>query len=402
MIQHTAKDDICNEPLFSSPIHVDFDITNACNLACSHCHAASGKRLNDELNTEEIINIISQLQYSGVIDLTIAGGEPFLRPDIIDILSHAQSCNGLYTTVVTNGTLLKTDIIQELSVCCPDIGINISIDGSTPDKLDILRHRKNRDQKRKKILFSQIIKGAKYVSNADLPLGISFVMSDLNVDELESVYRLAIEKLGALSVTAIRFFPAGYGINHLNELELKYKRWEQIILQLTKNHEKFKKLTISVSAPWEIYLPLISNGYSPEEISDIWGYRSTLMDSMYSSNYQTADASGIGDLNISGNGLVYPSVLMSRNNRVLCGDLRKNTINEIWYNSSTLKKIRKIQISDIGYPCNTCEISKLCGGGSRSRALAITNDLKGLDFWCPIVSEVNNRRKFDNVLFTQK
>ncbi|SFU55310.1 radical SAM additional 4Fe4S-binding SPASM domain-containing protein [Xenorhabdus koppenhoeferi] len=391
-----------DEPLFSSPIHVDFDMTNACNLACRHCHAASGKRQDNELTTAEIKNIISQLHESGVIDLTLAGGEPFLRPDMSEILAHAQSCFGLYTTVVTNGTLLNKKIIKTLANECPDISFNISIDGSTPDSLDILRHRKNRDQKRRELLFSQIISGAESLSATGLSLGVSFVVSGMNADELEGVYRLATEELGAKSVTAIRFFPAGYGKNALNELELKYQQWESMILHLTRNHDNFRKLTISVSAPWEIYLPLIRNGYSPQQIWDIWGYRSTLTDPMYSSVYQTADPSGVGDLNISGNGMVYPSVLMSRNDTVLCGNLREHSLTDIWYNAAALKKLRNIKISDIGSPCTTCEIGELCGAGSRSRALSITGNLKGLDLWCPIIAEKDNRRRTENVLFTQK
>lgn len=87
----------CNEPLFNAPVHIDFDMTNACNLACKHCQAASGKRRPDELSIAEIKDAITQMHRSGVIDLTIAGGEPFLRPDLPDILSHANDCAGLYT-----------------------------------------------------------------------------------------------------------------------------------------------------------------------------------------------------------------------------------------------------------------------------------------------------------------
>lgn len=376
-----------DEPLFSAPVHIDFDMTNACNLACHHCHAASGKRQQDELSTDEIKDLINQMHGNGVIDLTIAGGEPFLRSDLMDILSHVNERPGLYTTVITNGTLLNKQTVKTLAKKCSRINFNISIDGSTPDKLDLLRHRKNRDETRRNQLFNQITSGAKSISDAGLRLGVSFVTSGMNSDDLESVYNMAIHELGAESVTAIRFFPAGFGKNALHELALNYTSWKNILLDLTLNKNRFKKLSLSVSAAWEIYLPLLNNGYSSQQIWDIWHYRSTLMDPVYSSKYQTGDASGIGDLNISSNGIVYPSVLMAGNNKVVCGDIRKNSLQDIWFNSPILKKMRKIKISEIGSPCTECKIRKLCGGGSRARALSITGMISGLDSWCPIISD---------------
>ncbi|EFP6323309.1 radical SAM protein [Salmonella enterica] len=389
----------CNEPLFNAPVHIDFDMTNACNLACHHCHAASGKRRPDELSMEEIKDAITQMHNDGVIDLTIAGGEPFLRSDLSDILSHANDCAGLYTTVVTNGTLLNRKTVEQLAKNCREINFNISIDGSTPDKMDILRHRKKRDETRRIQLFSQIISGAKAISDAGLRLGVSFVISGMNADDLENVYDMAIHVLGAESVTAIRFFPAGYGNNALNELALDYTAWENILLELTRNHTRFRKLSLSVSAPWEIYLPLLNNGYSPQQVWDIWHYRSTLTDPVYSSEYQTGDASGIGDLNISSNGMVYPSVLMSGNQSVLCGNIRTESLQDIWYTSPVLKKIREISLSEIGAPCTECQIRELCGAGSRARALSVTGKISGLDYWCPVITEKNGR---DNVITLQR
>ncbi|WP_319939623.1 radical SAM/SPASM domain-containing protein [Xenorhabdus littoralis] len=389
-----------DEPLFNAPIHVDFDMTNACNLACHHCHAASGKRQRDELTSEEIKRAIAELHQNGVIDLTIAGGEPFLRPELPEILEYAHSCQGIYTTVVTNGTLLKRDTVKKLSSNCSGVNFNISIDGSTPDKLDILRHRKKRDSNKRTLLFRQVTAGAKAISDAGLTLGVSFVVSGMNADDLENVYDMAVNELGAKSVTAIRFFPAGFGKSALSELALKYEEWEKIILDLTRRHDSFQNLTISVSAPWEIYLPLLNNGYTPQQVWEIWQYRSTLTDPVYSSEYQVGDASGIGDLNISGNGKVYPSVLMSGNHDVLCGNIREQSLKEIWYNSYTLKKLRNIRLSEIGGPCLDCHIRDLCGAGSRSRALSITGSIYGLDHWCPVIAETYRRK--NHVIALQK
>jgi radical SAM protein with 4Fe4S-binding SPASM domain len=389
-----------SEPLFNTPIHVDFDMTNACNLACQHCHAASGKKQPDELTSDEIKRAIGELHRNGVIDLTIAGGEPFLRSDLTDILEYTNSCKGIYTTVVTNGTLLTRDTIKKLALNCSGVNFNISIDGSTPDKLDILRHRKRRSSDKRLLLFNQVTAGAKAISDAGLSLGVSFVVSGINADDLENVYDMAINELGASSVTAIHFFPAGFGKAALSELALEYGVWEKLILDLTKRNHSFRKLNIAVSASWEIYLPLLNSGFTPQQVWEIWQYRSTLSDPVFSSKHQTGDASGIGDLNISSNGNVYPSVLMAGNSDVLCGNIREQSLYDIWYSSGTLKKLRNMELSEIGSPCINCPIRDLCGAGSRSRALSLTGSLYGLDKWCPIIKEKDQR--YDHVIALQK
>ena len=78
---------------------------------------------------------------------------------------------------------------------------------------------------------------------------------------------------------------------------------------------------------------------------------------------------------------------MAGNNKVFCGYIRKNSLQDIWFNSPILKKMSKIKISEIGSPCTECKIRKLCGGGSRARALSITGMISGLDSWCPIISD---------------
>ena len=74
--------------------HVDFNLTNACNLACAHCHSASGKALPDELTTPELLRIVHEMHAMGVLSVAFAGGEPFMRPDLLDVLAEACSLDG--------------------------------------------------------------------------------------------------------------------------------------------------------------------------------------------------------------------------------------------------------------------------------------------------------------------
>lgn len=99
------------------PVQYLLYVTRRCNLRCSFCFFEKQERNYDrrklmakELTTSEIWQLIRGLPKFGV--LTITGGEPFLRPDIIDILEYAARRRS--THVISNGTLIRNDYTPRL------------------------------------------------------------------------------------------------------------------------------------------------------------------------------------------------------------------------------------------------------------------------------------------------
>jgi len=60
-----------------------WNLTNRCNLACSHCYinAGPGAKRNDELSTREAKNLIDDLAEMGTPLILLSGGEPLVRDD---------------------------------------------------------------------------------------------------------------------------------------------------------------------------------------------------------------------------------------------------------------------------------------------------------------------------------
>ena len=86
------------------PPIVIFSITNRCNLRCRGCYAqAIHGDSRDELDSDEVRSIISQAADLGVSFFVIAGGEPLVRPEIMDI---ARDFPNAVFLLATNGTLL--------------------------------------------------------------------------------------------------------------------------------------------------------------------------------------------------------------------------------------------------------------------------------------------------------
>ena len=375
------------------PTHVDFNVTNACNLACVHCHSASGRRLNNELTTREIFPVLDQLYELGVLSIAFAGGEPFSRHDIIDILSYACNHRAWVVSVITNGLALEQESIRhELKSRCPNLVINISLDGSNPSSLSNTR-RFASPQSDANALFKRVTRSIKFAVEAGFMTSVNYSLTKHTLADLSNTYKLSIDSLGAFGMVAIKFFPEGYGKLHRNDLEIPYGIWSSFFRDLTRLRlaGDFRYLQISVPSAWEFYLPLIEHDIDVGMAEEIWGYRSPLRDTFFSSSWVRGDTSGITELAINSDGTVFPSVLFCGQPQFACGNVRNASLSEIWVVSTILTKIRIISSTTLATPCCECHLQSTCGSGSRARAAVITGTLDAVDPCCPLAASSSDR-----------
>ncbi len=101
-----------NPQRLSKPFKVTLAYTETCNLDCRLCYADCGRARRPELGLDDWRQILDDLEQSGVVFLYIEGGEPFCRPDFLDLLRLATP--RFYTMVRTNGTLITAELAREL------------------------------------------------------------------------------------------------------------------------------------------------------------------------------------------------------------------------------------------------------------------------------------------------
>jgi MoaA/NifB/PqqE/SkfB family radical SAM enzyme len=97
----------------SAPVNVTWEVTFKCNLSCVHCLSDSGPKRQGELTTEECLRVIDDLSDLKVFQFNIGGGEPFMRPDFLDIMDYAHE-KGMVTCISTNGTLIDEETARRL------------------------------------------------------------------------------------------------------------------------------------------------------------------------------------------------------------------------------------------------------------------------------------------------
>lgn len=156
-----------------------WELTLKCNLACEHCGSRAGAKRNDELSPAEALDLVRQLADVGIEEVTIEGGEAFLRPDWLDI-ARAITAHGMRCTMTTGGYGLSRETARKMK----DAGIShvsVSVDGleATHDRI---RGRKGS--------FRYCFETLKHFREVGLPFSNNTQLNRLSVPELPQLYEL--------------------------------------------------------------------------------------------------------------------------------------------------------------------------------------------------------------------
>jgi pyruvate-formate lyase-activating enzyme/diadenosine tetraphosphatase ApaH/serine/threonine PP2A family protein phosphatase len=137
------EDDIPVMPLFGSPlfpprlwIYTNFH----CNLRCGYCAVSSSPLARRRsLGYERFCALVDEAVAEGFTEVYVTGGEPFLEPDIVDMLDYAS--RRLPTVVLTNGMLFRGRRGDELRRLAgrEDLMLQVSVDGARPETHDVNR-----------------------------------------------------------------------------------------------------------------------------------------------------------------------------------------------------------------------------------------------------------------------
>lgn len=109
------------------PVHAVWELTLACDLKCQHCGSRAGKRRAEELTTDECLDLVRQLAKMGTREVTLIGGEAYLRRDWLRIIREIRD-QGMDCTVQSGGLHLTEERIK----AAVDSGLQalgVSIDG---------------------------------------------------------------------------------------------------------------------------------------------------------------------------------------------------------------------------------------------------------------------------------
>lgn len=116
-------------------LYTNFD----CNLKCSYCVAESTPTApRRALGLEAVQQLVDEAVDLGFERVFLTGGEPFILPDIYDMLAYASA--RISTTVLTNAMLFNEKRLEKLCQIANDnLSVQVSLDGGSAEPHDAYR-----------------------------------------------------------------------------------------------------------------------------------------------------------------------------------------------------------------------------------------------------------------------
>ena len=122
-------------------------VTDRCNLRCTYCMPAEGIAYLPEkklLSWEEMLRIVHVLNQLGIRKVRITGGEPFVRPGLMEFLQELAKIENLEICLTTNGVLLENHLDSLLNLGIKNV--NLSLDSLDSERFFKITRRNDFDQ----------------------------------------------------------------------------------------------------------------------------------------------------------------------------------------------------------------------------------------------------------------
>jgi GTP 3',8-cyclase len=177
-------------------------VTDRCNFRCVYCMPLAGLPwLSREtlLTDDEIVQVVRELAPMGLRRVRLSGGEPTLRPGLVDLVARLRAIDALEDlSLSTNGTRLAP-IADDLRRAGLD-RVNVSVDSLQPARIAELARRRE--------AFDPIaaLEAAEAAGLAPIKVNV-VVIAGRNDDELEALASLTLDR--PWHVRFIELMPVG-------------------------------------------------------------------------------------------------------------------------------------------------------------------------------------------------
>ena len=184
---------------FNIPVSCTFELLPICNMQCRMCYIQKNReqmeREGKMLSCDEWLEIAEDLKESGILFLSLTGGEPLLFPEFERLyLSLAEM--GFVLTMNTNGTLIDSHY-ADLFAAHPCRRINITVYGKDNETYGELCGNPEG--------FDQVTAALDLLRERNVPVKINYTPSPWNFSQLHDIVSFANEKDIPISCTAYVF-----------------------------------------------------------------------------------------------------------------------------------------------------------------------------------------------------
>ena len=316
------------------PIYAVWEITLACDLACRHCGSRAGRGRPDELTTAEALDLIDQMARLDVKEVTLIGGEAYLRDDWLDLVRAIRG-HGIPVTMTSGGRGLTPELVEQAKAAGLR-GVSISIDGDEPTH-DRLRGVAGS--------YRSAVAAMRAVKASCMALSCNTQINRLSMPLLEGI----LETVGAIGIRGWQIqltVPMGRAADEPEILVQPYD-----LLELFPRLAALKKRCDELKV---VLWPGNNIGYFGPYESIIRGH--------YLRGHGGSCGAGRATLGIEANGAIKgcPSLPTER---WTGGNIRDDSLEAIWERSEPLRHMRDRTLDDLWGYCRTCYYAEECMAG---------------------------------------
>ncbi len=321
-------------------VRVYLAVTHRCPLQCRHCYAAAAPVVRPEMTFCEIEKIVREMAGLDVRELTITGGEPFARTDILDIIGLCLE-NKLRLTVLTSG-IVDSALLGQIKQC--DLELRLSLDGVSEETHDFIRGQGN---------LKEVLRVARELRcHSRVGLSVHFTVNRLNLRELCGIPSL-LDRIGVRELVVSVIKPAGRAREH-PELLL-----EPELLPLAR--ERIATIARNPRILWHRYRDKNWSGL--------------------------ACPAAFTKCGITPQGNITPCVFLGEG--FVGGSIREHSLDHLWQHDDMCCRLRSLSTNP---DCLRCARLGTHNGGCRARALYYSGSLEQRDPYCCAIRQ-NSRNE---------
>ena len=316
------------------PIYAVWEITLACDLACRHCGSRAGRARPDELDTAQCLDLVQQMAALGVREVTLIGGEAYLREDWLEIV-RAIAAHGMTPTMTSGGRGIDDRLAAQAKLAGL-AGVSISLDGlaATHDRLRGVAGS-----------HARALGALAALRGAGIPVTVNSQINRLSMPELPALLEL-IAAHSAHSWQIQLTVPMGRAADEPEVLLQPYDLLELFPL-LSQLAERCKALGVRL-------LPGNNVGYFGPHESKLRGY---MLD-----GHAASCMAGQLTLGIEADGTIKgcPSLPTAA---WAGGNVRDASLQDIWERAAPLRYTRDRTVEDLWGFCRSCYYADVCRAG---------------------------------------
>jgi len=369
----------------TAPFLVIWEITQACDLTCSHCRAsAQPERHTGELTTAEGQQLLDDAAAMGTPVFILSGGDPVKRPDLCQLIRHGKERGLRMGTIPAATAALTQDLVHRLKETGLD-QMALSLDFPEADLHDSFRGVPG--------AFARTMAAIKWAHECALPLQINTTLCGRSLPYLRQMTEL-VARLGIVFWEVFFLVPVGRGTD-LGGLtpedceaafEILYRVQKQapFIVKVTEapHYRRYvaqREVEKSEDRPSvESSVPRANGGGTQPQAS------AAVMPNLLTRSEGPGHTVGLAPRGVNaGNGFAFVShtgdVFPSGFLPLAAGNVREQSLPTIYRQSPLFRMLREPDAL-LGR-CGRCEYRSICGG-SRSRAYALVGNYLATDPWC--------------------